>query len=48
MNNSKLTYDKFKTGKFGFSILDMLYSCLLKLFTYLIDTAANRFTNIYQ
>ena len=31
MNNNKFTYDKFKSVKFLFSILDMFYSSFIKI-----------------
>ena len=47
INKNKLTYDKFKRGKFGFSILDILYSSFTKLFTSLINTADKEIYNIF-
>ena len=35
MNNNKFTYDKFKSAKFGFSILDMFYSSFIKIVYFL-------------
>ena len=46
INNNKFTYDKFKTAKFGFSIFDMFGQVLLKLFTFLINTADKVIYNI--
>ena len=39
INNNKFTYDKFKSAKFGFSITISFSEVLLKLFTFLINTA---------
>ena len=36
MNNNKFTYDKFKSAKFGFSILDMFWSSFIKI-VYFLD-----------
>ena len=41
INDNKFTYDKFKSAKFGFSILDML-------FTFLISTADKEIYNIFN
>ena len=38
INNNKFTYDKFKSAKFGFSIVDMVYSSFIKIVTFLINT----------
>ena len=45
MNNNKFTYDRFKTAKFWFCMLDMLLSSLLKLLTFFLNTK-KRFTAI--
>ena len=48
INNNKFTYDKFKSAKFGLSIFDMFSHVLLKLFTFLINTADIEIYNIFD
>ena len=36
INNNKFTYDKIKSAKFGFNILDMIYSSFIKI-VYFLD-----------
>ena len=48
INNNKFTYDKFKTVKFGFSILNMFYLSFIKIVYFLVNTADKEIYNIYQ
>ena len=48
MHNIKITYDKFTTAKFEFSIFAILQSSIIVVFAFLIYTADKEIYHIYQ